>query len=140
MVGSGFLGRLLERAKTAPTQTQSPNVINELTQIQQLALTYLKDVNTKIDKNDFKGALALSERFYTAYAQFTSHQKIYRKAGGQIYMEYRIFIQTIGPAYEAINGYINNSTNSSKKAHAIRLARQAQTTLAQQDVSVLASK
>ena len=60
-----------------------------------------------LDRGDREKVVSQSETFYSHYHAFTEKQALFQKTGGRLYMLYRVFVQSIGPAYNTVNDYVN---------------------------------
>ncbi len=115
MVGNGpkigLLDRLLGRKPAEKGETTKDLSLVELKQFlvsfQQTALESLTQIRVALSKGDRPKVVSQSEKFYSKYSDFTAKQALFRKAGGKIYMLYRVFVLSIGPTYNAVNDYVN---------------------------------
>jgi len=116
MVGNGpdkrsLFDRLLGRSPIEKAETNKGFSHAELKQhlvsFQQRALESLTQIRVALSKSDRLKVVSQSEKFYSKYSDFTAKQALFRKAGGKIYMMYRVFVLSIGPTYNQVNDYVN---------------------------------
>ena len=116
MVGNGpdkrsLFDRLLGRSPIEKAETNKGFSHAELKQhlvsFQQRALESLTKMRLALSGDERRKVVSESEKFYSAYREFTSKEALFRKAGGRLNMMYRVFVLSIGPTYTQVNDYVN---------------------------------
>jgi hypothetical protein len=139
----GFWSRLFGKEETSPARkvdkAETINYEELVTTFQGVAITFLSNCHSALQRKDKKTALSLTENFHRVYVRFTDHREGFRKKGGRALMAYRIIIHSMGKVYQVLNPYL--SGNSSDEKQVIRKITEAQSVISDiYDVGAAAAK